>query len=288
LPQFDWRELRRWGIREASLPAGSVIRFRQPTVWGLYWGRILATFALCVIEAVLLALLARNVTQRKRAEQAARDFSGRLIHAQVEERARLARELHDDITQRLARLAIDVGRCELGTAEHSPAETARQVREGLVRLSDDVHALSYRLHPLVLEDLGLVAALKTESERFTQRESIPVEVKLHDLPESTPRDAALCLFRVAQEALRNVARHAQAAKVEITLRGLEDGLQLAVRDDGRGFDPAAQRSPPSLGLSSMRERVHLLGGELDIESAPGQGTIVVGWVPFHKGPKAGG
>jgi signal transduction histidine kinase len=176
----------------------------------------------------------------------------------------------------------------LGTAEHSPAETARQVREGLVRVSDDVHALSYRLHPLVLEDLGLVAALKTESERFTQRESIPVEVKLHDLPESTPRDAALCLFRVAQEALRNVARHAQAAKVEITLRGLEDGLQLAVRDDGRGFDPAAQRSPPSLGLSSMRERVHLLGGELDIESAPGQGTIVVGWVPFHKGPKAGG
>jgi signal transduction histidine kinase len=205
-----------------------------------------------------------------------------LIKAQEDERARLARELHDDITQRLARLAIDVGRCEMGTSEHSPAETAREVREGLVRLSDDVHAMSYRLHPSMLEDLGLGEALKAEGERFTRREFIPVDVKLHETPEPVPRDAALCLFRVAQEALQNVARHGRARTVEVSLRDLDGGLQLAVRDDGRGFDPAVQRKRPSLGLASMRERVHLLGGELDIDSAPGHGTTIMAWVPLGK------
>ncbi len=221
-----------------------------------------------------------DITERKRMEEAARDLSGRLITAQERERARLARELHDDITQRLARLAIDVGRCEQGTAELTPAEMAREVREGLVRLSDDVHALSYRLHPSVLEDLGLATALQAEGERFTRCESIPVGVKLRDIPESLPRESALCLFRVAQEALRNVARHARARMVEVALRSLDGGLQLAVRDDGRGFDPAVQGAHPSLGLASMRERVHLLAGELDIESAPGHGTTVVAWVPL--------
>jgi signal transduction histidine kinase len=154
----------------------------------------------------------------------------------------------------------------------------------LVRLSEDVHALSYQLHPSVLEDLGLVAALKAEGEHFTRRESIPVEVKVREIPEPVPRSAALCLFRVAQEALRNVARHARARTVEVSLHGLEGGLQLAVRDDGCGFDPAAQRDRPSLGLASMRERVHLLDGELDIDSAPGHGTTILAWVPLNKEP----
>ena len=225
-----------------------------------------------------------DITARKQAEEAASKLSGRLINAQEEERARLARELHDDITQRLARLAIDVGRCELGTAGVPPAETAREVREGLVRLSEDVHALSYRLHPAVLEDLGLVEALKAESERFTRRESIPVEMKLREPPQPIPRDAALCLFRVAQEALRNVGRHARARQVEISLHGTDGGLQVAIRDDGAGFDPALDRARPSLGLASMRERVHLLGGELDIDSAPGHGTTILAWVPLKEQP----
>jgi PAS domain S-box-containing protein len=225
----------------------------------------------------------RDITAGKRAQDALRDLSGRLISAQEEERARLARELHDDITQRLARLAIDVGRCELGTAGIPPAETAREVREGLVRLSEDVHALAYRLHPAVLEDLGLAEALKAEGERFAGRQSIPVHVKLQRIPEPVPREAALCVFRIAQEALRNAARHAQARAVELSLREVDGGLQLAVQDDGCGFDPALERDRPSLGLASMRERVHLLGGELDIDSAPRRGTTIVAWVPLKKG-----
>jgi len=103
-----------------------------------------------------------------------------------------------------------------------------------------------------------------------------------------PRDTALCLFRVAQEALRNVARHARARRVEVSLRGLDGGLQLAVQDDGAGFDPARGRERPSLGLASMRERVHLLGGELEIESAPGRGTSIRAWVPLEERLKAEG
>jgi PAS domain S-box-containing protein len=221
-----------------------------------------------------------DITERKEAEEAARDLTGRLINAHEEERARLARELHDDLTQRLARLAIDAGRVESLFSAASVSETLREVREGLVRLSEDVHALSYRLHPSVLEDLGLTEALKTEIERVARQESILVTATLGEIPEPVPHEVSLCVFRVAQEALRNVARHARARTAEVSVRLLDGGLELAVRDDGAGFDPALGENRRSLGLTSMRERVRLLRGELDIESAPGRGTTVVAWVPL--------
>jgi PAS domain S-box-containing protein len=222
----------------------------------------------------------RDITERKQAEHAARELSGRLIHAQEAERARLARELHDDITQRLAVLAIDAGRIERAGAGAEVVGTIRGVREGLVRLSEDVHTLSYRLHSSLLEDLGLAEALKAECEFFTRQETIPCDLKVQDVPRSLPHETGLCLFRVTQEAMRNVARHARAGAVEVTLRRLDDGLQLAIRDNGTGFDPSRKRERVSLGLASMKERVHLLGGELDIESAPGHGTTIVAWVPL--------
>lgn len=223
----------------------------------------------------------RDVSERKQAERTARELSGRLIHAQEMERARLARELHDDITQRLARLAIDAGRAESAPARAGANERMREVRDGLVRLSEDVHALSYQLHPALLEDMGLTEALRAECSRFSGQESLSLQVKLEPVPESIPRDTGLCLFRVTQEALRNVARHARAQAAMVALRPFEGGLQLAVTDTGIGFDPGQQRHRPSLGLASMRERVRLLGGELDIESAPGRGTNIVAWVPLN-------
>jgi signal transduction histidine kinase len=158
----------------------------------------------------------------------------------------------------------------------------RSVREGLIRLSEDVHTLSYRLHPSILEDLGLVEALKTECERFSRLESIRVDVATHDCPKVLPSSLALCLFRVTQEALRNVARHAGASKVEISLSRLNGGLQLAARDNGTGFDFTHHRSRPSLGHASMRQRIHLLDGELEIDSAPGHGTTILAWVPLKE------
>jgi len=223
-----------------------------------------------------------DITERKRTDAAMHDLSRRLIRAHEAERARLGRELHDDVTQRLAVLAIEAGRVERGVDKISSAKMLRGIREGLVRLSEDIHALSYRLHPALLDDLGLAEALKAECERFSRQISVPAEVMLRDVPEVVPPEAALCLFRVTQEALRNVARHAQARHVEISLRALNDTLQLIVHDDGAGFDPALPRARPSLGLESMRERVFLVDGQLHIESTPGHGTTILVTVPLRK------
>jgi PAS domain S-box-containing protein len=220
-----------------------------------------------------------DISDRKEAEDMARDLSRRLIKAQEEERSRLARELHDDISQRLARLAIDMGRVERTPSGEASLDLIRSVHEGLISVSEDVHSLSYRLHPASLMDLGLVDALKSECTKVAMRESIIIDVKLRNLPRAIPPDAAIAMFRIAQEAMRNAVRHGRARRIDISMRGLDSGLQLAVRDDGMGFDLARHRNRPSLGLASMRERARLLGGELDIESAPGEGTTVIAWVP---------
>ncbi len=227
----------------------------------------------------------RDITERRRAEDDLHDLSRRLIGAHEEERALLARELHDDLTQRLAVLAIDVGRAELAAPHGPQAEAMRVVREGLVRLSEDVHSLAYQLHPSVLDELGLAEALRTECERVGRRGGLDVSVKLDPLPDVLGKDAALCLFRVAQEALNNVVRHAGARTATIALRRLDGGLLLEVRDDGVGFDPATPGNGRRLGLASMRERVRLVNGTLDIESAPGQGAAIVVWVPAEWEPR---
>ena len=224
-----------------------------------------------------------DITDRRKSERTSHELSGRLIRAQEDERARLARELHDDITQRLARLAIDAGVAERDGGTAALIVAMRGVREGLVRVSEDVHGLSYRLHPQMLEELGLTAALKAECERFSRRESVSAELRTHGLQEPMTMDVSLCLFRVTQEALRNVGRHAHAQRVEVVVRPLEGGVQLAVRDDGVGFNPAVGHGRATLGQASMRERVNLLGGEFDVESAPGHGTTVLAWVPVNGG-----
>jgi PAS domain S-box-containing protein len=227
----------------------------------------------------------RDITNRKRADDSLRDLSQRLIRAHEDERARLARELHDDLTQRLAVLAIDVGRAERGAQDEAQARTMRSVREGLVRLSEDVHSLAYQLHPSVLDELGLAEALRTECERLGRQGLLDVSASLGPLPEALGRDAALCLFRVAQEALNNVVHHAGARKATVDLRALDGGLLLAVRDDGVGFDPAGPRAGRSIGLAGMRERMKLVKGTLDVESAPGRGTSVIAWVPVERGAR---
>jgi two-component system, NarL family, sensor histidine kinase UhpB len=223
----------------------------------------------------------RDITERQRAEDELRDLSRRLIGAHEEERALLARELHDDVTQRLAVLAIDVGRAELAAPDGAQAGAMRAAREGLVRLSEDVHALAYQLHPSVLEELGLTEAIRTECERIGRKGRVDLSVEIDPRPAVVSRDAALCLFRVAQEALNNVIRHASARTASVTLRQMDGGLLLAVRDDGVGFDQASPGKGRHLGLASMRERVGLVNGTLDIESAPGQGTAIVAWVPME-------
>jgi signal transduction histidine kinase len=212
-PELDWRELRRWDIDEASLPIDSIVQFREPTVWERYKWYIGFAVALFTLEAILiLALLVngRNLrradAERRRAEDEAHDLSGRLINAHEEERSRLARELHDDVTQRLALLAIDAGHGERSLSSPAGGAAMRTMREGLVRLSEDVHALSYRLHPSILEDLGLVEALESECERFSRTYSSVLDTNADDIPERLPRRGALSVSYRPRGAAQHSAR----------------------------------------------------------------------------------
>jgi signal transduction histidine kinase len=233
----------------------------------------------------LVAQVFATALARKRADEEMRDLSRRLIHAHEEERALLARELHDDVTQRLAVLAIDAGRAEGEAESAAQAQGLRALREELVRLSEDIHTLAYQLHPSVLEELGLAEALRAECERRGRRGGIAVSLDLCALPNALRHDAALSLFRVAQEALTNAIRHSEAQVVTVTLRTIEDGLLLAVGDDGVGFEAERPGRARHLGLASMRERMRLVDGTLDIESAQGQGTTVIAWAPLAGVPR---
>jgi signal transduction histidine kinase len=237
-------------------------------------------FAALFVQAVLIQWLLYAQRQRRRSEAEAHQLSGRLISAHEEERARVARELHDDVTQRLAVLAIEAGREEQARSGAASAAMT-PIREGLQRLSKDVHALSYGLHPSMLEDLGLAEALQAECTHFAQTCPLNVMLNVDGVPEHVGRDVGLCLFRIAQESLRNIARHGSASSAKISVRPESGGLRLTVSDDGVGFDVAHSHKGSSLGLASMRQRVKLIGGKLDVVSKLGTGTRISAWVPME-------
>ncbi len=419
---FDSRQLKRWGIDEANLPPGSVVRFREPSFWDLYRWHIFGVLSLCVVQAVLIVGLLvqrargrRAEKERKRAEQELResearfrlmadaapvliwtsgldkgctyfnrpwleftgrplakelgdgwaegvhpddlprclevytshfdsrepfemeyrlrrhdreyrwvldrgvprftpngefagyigacldvtdrkaaieqlrdsherqrDLASRLLRAQEVERRRLAREMHDDLTQRVAVMAIEIGKVEEQIELPIPvAESLRRTRDQLVKLSEDVHSLSRQLHPSILDDLGLVDALRSECITFQQREGITINYHTDNVPGGLPRDSALCLYRIAQEALRNVVRHAGASSVEVSLIGHDGQVLLTVTDQGKGFDLNGGRSHPGVGLASMEERARLIGAELSVQSHLGKGTTITVFVPRH-------
>jgi signal transduction histidine kinase len=217
----------------------------------------------------------------RRTQDELRLLAGRLLQAQEDERRRIAREMHDDWTQRLAVLAIDAAKLE--TELDSSSNAHRQLREmrgGLVNLSEDVHALSRQLHPSILDDLGLVDALRSECASVARREGVAVDYRPGAVPASVPKDVALCVYRVAQEALRNVVKHAGADEARVSLIDAGRDLILTVEDRGVGFDAAEVRSREGLGLSSMGERVRLVRGKFAVDSGPGRGTTVTVRVPL--------
>jgi PAS domain S-box-containing protein len=230
------------------------------------------------------AHLERQVAKRKRGQEARTELLRRLVRAQEEEHRRIARELHDDLTQRLAVLAIDAGTIErLAGCPPDVADRARDMREQLAALSESVHSLSRQLHPSILDDLGLVDALRAECLSLGRRDGIRVEYEARDVPEDLPRDVALCVYRVAQEALRNVAHHARSPRAWVRLAANEWELVLSVRDRGAGFEVAA-RGKAGVGLESMRERARLIRAQLAVRSRPGLGTRVTMRVPLYRSP----
>lgn len=281
-PIYDQRELERWRIDVARLPPGSQVRFGRPSVWEEHRQAILAASAVIVLQAAFIAALLVQRLLRRRAEREVRMLSGRLLTAHEDERRRLARELHDDVTQRLAAMAIKAARMEGSPAGADVRESSHSLHRGLVALSEDVHSLSRRLHPTAIEDLGLVEALRAECDRVAHNTSVPTELNTSRVPAKVPPDAAVGLYRVAQEALRNVARHAKATRVEVGLHGGDRRLVLVIRDDGIGFQGDEGKGRGSLGIASMRERMRLLDGGVDIDSAPGRGTTLTAWVPLQE------
>jgi len=260
---------RRRGIARFQLPRWT----KHPT---------LVISAIVLLQGVLLTGRLRQRNRGRRAEGEARALRKRLIAAHEDERRSLARALHDDITQRLSGLIMIVAKPPADGLSPSDMDTRRSIRDALEKLALDVHDLSYRLYPLVIDHLGLVAALKVECDSLAPSESLRVSVEADVLPQSLPRDVVLCVYRVAQEALRNAGRHAEASIIRLSLTLRDGGLLLSVSDDGIGFYPNLQTRQPSLGHASMRERVDSLGGTLEIQSAPGRGTTIVARVPIPK------
>jgi PAS domain S-box-containing protein len=217
-----------------------------------------------------------DIADRKLAEDALASVGRRLMEAQEEERTWIARELHDDIVQRVALVAVELERCD----QHAPDATTGvpdyigQACQSLSELGKDIQALSHRLHSSKLEYLGLVSAAKSFCQELSEQRNVRIEFKHSDIPAAIPREISLCLFRVLQEALQNAAKHSGAQDFAVEVNGTQDGIRLSVTDSGIGFDWQDAINRRGIGLISMRERLHLVNGELSIQSDPGRGTTV--------------
>ncbi len=219
----------------------------------------------------------------RQAKDGLRQLNTKLLVSQEEERSRIAREMHDDWTQRLAVLGMEAAKLEGQIGQTSDAlPLVRAMRERLVSLAEDVHALSRQLHPSIIQDLGLAEALRSECASFSRREKIKVNYVSGDVPASLPNDIALCIYRVAQESLRNVAKHAAVNESSVELATTARVLRLCVRDEGVGFQLENSSAQPGVGHSSMEERVSLVNGTITIQSELGQGTTVEVRVPLEK------
>jgi PAS domain S-box-containing protein len=224
-----------------------------------------------------------DISDRKRAEESLRVLGSRLIAAQEEERKRIARELHDDLNQRMAMVSIELD--QLGQSLENPSiqfDRLRKLQLQTQEISSDIHRLSYRLHPSKLDHLGLGAAVKSLCDELSQGQGEEMKVHFHQtgLPADLPKDVTLCVFRIAQEALRNCAKHSGAEYVRIELIKSEHALRLSISDNGCGFDTRSDVMEKGLGFISMRERLRLVSGEITIHSQPRRGTRIDVFVPL--------
>ena len=279
---FDWHELQTWHISESSLPSGSVVMFREPSVWErTKWIWMTSLLIITVLSAITTYLLS-NRRQLKLATDRQMQLSGLLINAEEQERSRVASELHDDFSQRLAILALGLENVQ----EATPA-SFRDIHKQLHELSNstselgtDLHTLSHQLHSSTLESLGLVPAVGAMCKEFAAKQGIRVDFTSNEIPRSLRPDVALCIFRIAQEGLRNVKKYSGAKEADVDLRMTGDIVEISVRDEGCGFDLSKLRQNGGIGIRSMEQRACLLRGKFEIHSEPGKGTTLKARVPL--------
>lgn len=223
--------------------------------------------------------------ERLHAQEALRQLTSRVIEAQETERKRISRELHDSIGQMLSSVKFRLhAAIERGAKQTEIAHTLHEVQMLLEKTLQEVRRISQNLRPSVLDDLGLAAAVRSLTEEFEKQTHIPVLLKLDELPERLPSEIELVLFRIIQEAMTNVQRHAQATQLVVTVDHRDGTLRVSIRDNGRGFDPPAMETKPGvergLGLDSIEERAASIGGSVRIESLPGKGTDIIVQIPL--------
>ena len=236
-------------------------------------------------EGKLYTVILRDVTERVRAREELASFAAESAGVREQEKSRIARELHDELAQSLTALKMDTiwMRDHVGDDDASAQEKISEMLTMLDAAVASVRRIAADLRPLVLDDLGFVPAIEWVAQNFTQRTGIPCDLQVDESLE-LEEPFATGVFRIVQESLVNVGKHARATKVEVEVKASGDDLLLRVQDDGIGFRPNAPRKPQSLGLVGLRERAMLMRGDVKVESAPGTGTIIEARIPVWKRP----
>lgn len=293
VPLLLWAALR-FGSRGAST---SVIFLAFLSIWGSIHDRgpftgpdalhnVLSLQLFLIFAATPFMVLAALAEERERDQAALSNVSRRLIEAQEQERAWIARELHDGICQRLAMLSTRIAKAvrhSSSTAQPS-VDQLEKICQQSTELTGDVQALSHKLHPSMLENLGLVMAIKSFCREFSEQCGSAVRLSDANIPKNLPREVSLSLFRVVQEALHNSAKHSGEKHFEVSLQAAAGVIELEVRDRGVGFDVTNAKNSKGLGLIIMAERISLVKGQFSVESQQNSGTRIRARVPISTSP----
>ena len=237
-----------------------------------------------------VACIVQDITERKRAEEALSTVSQRLIEAHEEERTRIARELHDDINQRVGLVAayLDQWKQSLLAVAPELAQQIEETRDEVEHLGSDIQTLSHRLHSPKLELLGLAATAASLCREVSDRQGVQIDFDTENIPKDVPEEISLCLFRVLQEALQNATKHSGSRHFQVLLLGRSNEVELTVHDSGIGFEPEEVIKGTGLGLTSMKERLKLVDGKLCIDSKPQHGTTIRARVPLSSKTRSAG
>jgi PAS domain S-box-containing protein len=290
LHPMDRDELICGGLKQCQIAGKFELLFRMRHKNGEYvWLQMLVSLRSEKVQPAVMHGFMIDVSERQHTEEELRDLGGRLIAAQEEERRRVARELHDGLNQRMAVLSIELEQIGHRIRKSIAGERQFHTLQSLAReISGDIHRLSYRLHPSKLEHLGLSTALKSLCEEMSARGTLKVQCRQKAIPTKLPMEQTLCVFRIAQEALRNAVKYSGAETVRVELEKKGAVLQLSVADDGCGFDMKSNVMEKGLGFISMRERLHLVAGEFHVYSAPNKGTRIEVRVPLKPARRSKG
>ncbi len=266
----------------ALISIGYMMRGREPFPYVSMAQNVLSLQILLCVVAVPLMFLSAVMAEARRTQDSLRRISGSLIEAQEQERHRIARELHDDIVQRLALLSVELEGVQLDVPDSASELRTRigTLQNETTRITNDVQLISHELHSSKMDYLGILEAAKNFCKEFGERQKVEIDFRSYDLPGSFPTELSLPLFRVLQEALRNAAKHSGVKRFDVCLWGSAGTIHLTISDLGAGFDKETAMKGTGLGLTSMQERLRLVRGEISINSHPKGGTTIHARVPF--------